>query len=300
MPQAPRHVVGVELSSDHIAAALVREDGALERLTTLALPLEAEAESVVETLVTVIDDLITQAHHQGSRVPGIGIGATGPFDPRQYAQMDQSPLAHYLSTALELPVWVENAVGAMAVAEHRYGAAVDFQHVLYIAIEPGLEGAILFDGQLWRGASVNAGSIGGLVADWAGLYPITLEQRAAGHGIAAQYAIRSRREEPPTLLEIAQAAAEGDELAKRVLKDGARMFGTVIAPVVNFLDPQLLVIGGDVVKIGELWWRPFEKHLRAASLSMPSQVQLTPTHLDEHAVILGAAHLIWQKLNQED
>ena len=73
-----------------------------------------------------------------------------------------------LEDRVKLPVLVDNAVNAMALAEHRFGAAVGFKNVVCVTVGTGVGGGLILDGKLWRGTNNHAGELGHMSIDPAG------------------------------------------------------------------------------------------------------------------------------------
>ncbi len=291
-------VIGVDIGGTKIAAGLVQPDGQIAHALTEMTP-SGGAAAILEAATGLCRVLQGMT---GAPVRALGVGAAGQVDRAQgviaYANDNLpgwmgTPVKAVLEAELGLPVVVDNDVNAMAFGESQVGAGTGYPHLLYIAVGTGIGGAIVHDGRVWRGAHHSAGELGYLVAGWHDQQPVIVEQLASGPGIAARYRALSGSHDLLTLYEIAARARQGETLAAESIREGAHLLGTVLAPVVCLLDPQMVIVGGGVPGIGDLWWQPFEAALRANPLPALQQVKLARAHFEANAVMIGAAQLAY-------
>lgn len=289
-------MIGIDISTARLSGALLPAPETVTALHSITTPLNEGAEAIVETAIVLGRRLLDLC----DRPPqAIGIALDGLLDEQGmlvYAENDlrvlqNMPLKETLQQALGLPVRIENTVNAMALAEAHRGSGCNCQSVLYVRADVSIGGAFVYKGNIWHGAHAGAGQIGYLLTGWMGQKPIKLNERASGAGIATQYNMRSRKFRVPALDEIIQYAAQGDQLAIRVVRDGARMLGTVLSPVVGLIDPQRVVVGGMLANIGPVWWDEFERALRDNPLPALAHVDVQPAHFDDHAALIGTAFL---------
>ena len=289
--------IGIDIGGTKIAAGLVARDGVIQASRTMPTPVREGANAIIQSVIRLSQDLLVEA--RDLEIVGAGVGTAGQVDPARgvirYANENLpgwtgTPVAHLLSDALSLPVAVDNDVKTMALGEGRYGAGAGFNEIFYITVGTGIGGAIVHDGKLWRGTMGSAGEVGYIVSGWEGKRPIIIEQRVGGPALAARYC-QLAGENGLTLADVAQRAFVGDEMARSVIREGARILGQVFQPIINLLDPQIFIIGGGVSTIGDLWWQPFEDALRDTPLPTPANIKLAPAQLGTQAVMVGAACL---------
>jgi glucokinase len=204
--------------------------------------------------------------------------------------------------ALKLPTFVDNDVNAVALGEHHFGAGRGYDAALYVAVGTGVGGALVLDGKIWRGSTWSAGEICHLVIDFDGKRRCScgatghLEAYTSGPAMAQRYRELSGTRESPDLKAIAAYARQGDSHALRAIAEGAQILGTTLGGVLNIFDPQLVVIGGGVPEMGDLWWRHFETALRANPMPGPANVHVRPAELGTDAALAGAAWLAFNGL----
>jgi len=179
-----------------------------------------------------------------------------------------TPIGSFLEERLNLPVWVENDVNAMALAEHRFGAAMGCDSVICVTVGTGIGGGVILDGKLWRGSTFAAGEIGHVPIATEG--PVcTCGQIGCLEVFCASSAIvtRCRKQlksgltpgfdtvlngniEDLGIRKLFAAARKKDEVALGVIAESARFLSVGLAAAVNILNPNLVVIGGGVADGG--------------------------------------------------
>lgn len=288
-------IIGLDIGGTKIAGCLT--DRALNvRRSAVVLTRGAEGpEAVLEAAVGLAQSLRADAAGQ---VTAVGVGVTGILDPAEGVIRDANPnirdwtgtpVKARLEAALGLPVFIENDVNAIAVAECQVGAGRGWRHLLYIAVGTGVGGALVLNGQLWTGVHFSAGEVGYLYAGEADGEPRMLEQRCAGPALERTY--RAHGGDALDLRAIAGRAAAGEALARSVIQDGARLLGQIIGPALCVIDPEALIVGGGVPGIGPLWWEPFEATLRAAPFGSVAGLPILRAALGPDAGMIGAAAL---------
>ncbi|MEZ4671733.1 MAG: ROK family protein [Anaerolineae bacterium] len=302
--------VGIDIGGTKISAALVTRVGQISVYNEVSTP-ATDPKAVIQTVITLIRRISDIAASQHLKIVGIGVGTAGQVNVETgtvvYAvdtlsSWKGTEIAEVLSTAFALPVTVDNDVNAMAIAELRFGAGLGLTSTLYAAVGTGIGGAVVINGQLWRGANWSAGELGHIPAVWNGEEMCNcgqgghLEAYAAGPALARRYYKLKGLEISPDLRPVALAAQQGDTVALSVITEGAQILGTVLAGLVNVIDPQALIIGGGVIQLGDLWWIPFEKAVHENPLPASRYISIKQAKLGHHAVIIGAALSAWEKL----
>lgn len=298
-------VIGVDLGGTKLAAIVLRADHAQLAEATQAIPGERTAVALLQAIVSTCRHLREQ--HPDIAVRAIGIGSAGQVETTTGRILDANsnlpgwtgtPVAERVSAALGLPVVVDNDVRTMALAESTLGAGQPYAHALYITVGTGIGGAIMLHGHVWHGAHFSAGEIGYLRAT----PQAHIEAVASGPAMARAYQQQTSTTEPLDLRAVAARAAAGDALAGQVIAEGARALGQTLAPVLAFLDPQALIIGGGVPQIGDLWWQPLRQSLHDSGLRSVRAMPVLMAQLGPRAGMIGAALLALRRVNpaQED
>lgn len=296
-------VIGIDIGGTKIRA--YRANG--EAFDPVEYPTpQANGAAVVETLIEICDSLSTD-----HPIAAIGIGTAGQIDPVQGKVIASTGnIANWLGTDLKtplakrfnIPVAVENDVNVFALGEMSTGAGRDFNSALCLAIGTGVGGALVINGEIWSGASYSAGEAGYLFAGQdANGKPTLLESKTGGRALETIYQQRKALPDRPGLREITRRAQEdNDTVARDVITNGARLLGQVLGSVLTFIDPDVLIVGGGVPQIGDLWWQPFVTAVEAVPLRSDRSAAIRRAQLGTDAVMLGAAALARQQLSQTD
>jgi glucokinase len=291
--------VGVDIGGTKTAAGIVTAEGAVGPLTTVATPVHAGPDAVLQAAIDAARRTLADWH--GDRVTGCGIGTAGMVGPGGIISSATDLIPGWTGTdvrggfadALGLPVVVLNDVQAVAVGECVRGAGAGFGDVLVVAVGTGIGGALVYGGRLVTGRTGAAGSVGHLPV------PAPYESRcscgrrnhleafSSGPAIADRYARLSG--EPVDLPEIARRALSGDAVALEVIDQAGEVLGTALGGLVNVTDPDVVVIGGGVAAMAGLLATPVKRGLAAEALPGPDHVELRFAALGSSAAVVGAA-----------
>lgn len=304
--------VGVDVGGTKIASALVLPDGRVP--LTLRHPTPETFDGVVAAILGHVGEL--RAAHPG--VGAVGVGAAGLVDAEgavRYAPnvpaLLEAPLGARLAEGCGLPVVVDNDANAAAWGEVVHGAAAGYRNVLVVTLGTGIGGGIVVDGALCRGAHGFAAEIGhftvdltgpvcacGEVGHWEALASGTAlgamaRERAAAGGLSAVVSLAGDDPDAVEGEHLSAAAMAGDDEALAVLDEYAHLVAVGLAGLANVLDPELVVIGGGLVAMGEtLLGRvrtSFSRRIEAPGHR--PEIPVVAARLGEDAGAIGAAAL---------
>jgi predicted NBD/HSP70 family sugar kinase len=222
---------------------------------------------------------------------------------------DGYPVRDAVSRELGCPVVLDNDVNVLAVGEQHAGVARGARDFLFVKIGTGIGCGIVIDGELYRGVDGCAGDIGHIRIDDFG--PICacgntgcLEAFSGGAALAreATEAARSKRSAvlaaildekgELTAADVGAAVAQGDPQAVQLIRDSGRRVGQVLATLVSFFNPGMIVIGGGVAGLGhallaEIRGVTYRRSLPLATGSLP----IVLSELGDEGGVIGAARL---------
>ncbi|MGI8693285.1 MAG: ROK family transcriptional regulator [Geodermatophilaceae bacterium] len=189
------------------------------------------------------------------------------------------------------PVHVDNDANLCALAEHRVGAGIGHDCMVYLKVSSGVGAGILINGRPFRGSAGTAGEIGHLTFDENG--PIC---RCGSRGCLEAYTSVGMLQEmlhlqhPDTSMTELVAAANGGDLAvQRAFEDVGSRLGWGIAAIANLLNPSCLVIGGDMALAGGLLLESVRDGVRRHALApVSSTLTLALGALGERSAVMGA------------
>ena len=226
------------------------------------------------------------------------------------------PLKAELEARVGFPTFVDNDVNVGTLGEHAFGAGRGIDNIVGIFVGTGIGGGIILQGELFHGASKTAGEIGHIIVK-AGGPRCGCGTRGCLEAIASRTAMTKqfrkailKKEKESVLSELtggdlgairsgvlAKAVRLNDKLTLKVLKKVTKYLGIGIGSIVNFLNPEMIVLGGGVVEALD---DTFLDDIRAATekYSLPNTldgVQIVRAELGDNSGILGAAALARQR-----
>ncbi|MDP9344353.1 MAG: ROK family protein, partial [Actinomycetota bacterium] len=197
---------------------------------------------------------------------------------------------------LDLPVVADNHPNLGAVADAAFGAARQGQDILYVKVTSGIGAGVIVKGGLYRGTAGRAGELGHVRVRPDG--PICrCGRRGCLETVASTDALRRvlRRERgrDVTVATMMQAARAGDQDCRRVITDGGRALGGVVATVLNVLNPEVVVIGGDLAPVGDILVGAVEDAIASDALPETAAcARVVAGVLGDRTQLLGALALV--------
>ncbi len=307
------HVIGIDLGGTQLRAALIASDGTI-LAHTRAASLVGEGPMRTADRIAVLAAQVAAALPAGGQIRGLGLGAPGPLDPVSGIVMAPPnlpgwydvPLRALVRERVGMEVVLGNDANAAALAEWRFGAGVGTRNLVYVTVSTGIGGGVINDGRLLLGRLGAAAELGFLILDADG--GLSWEELASGTalGRAAAAAMREQADsllhtlatpESVTAVHVAQAAAQSDALATRLMDREARLLGLGFASVLHAFSPEILVVGGGVVTENpQLLDQARAIAYTRAMCALYTEVPIVPAQLGDLAGVLGAAALFWHEI----
>jgi glucokinase len=260
-------VIGVDIGGTKIAVGRVNDR--VEVLCSQVVETRAGEglEASLRQVCRAIEELLTPD------VSAIGICAPGPLDPRSGVVLNPPnlpgwvniPLAQIIAEKFARPVRLENDCNAAGLAEARYGAARGCTQVFYAGVGTGVGTGIILNGDIYHGAHGAAGEGGHVTIDYRS--PIV-----CGCGVAG-------------CIE-AMASGTAIERHKLDLEETAERLGAWLGAMVSLLDPEIIVIGGGVARMGEPLFGRLRSIVPRKTIN-PHRPPIVPAQFDSG--IVGAA-----------
>ncbi len=307
-------VIGVDLGGTNVNSAVVDDGGCKSHQAWQTITGSRTASEVIDRLVACVE--MTMDSCGRDRVAGVGVGTPGliiedtgtvVYAPN-VPEWENLPLRSMLRDRMGLPVTIENDANAAAIGEHWVGSAAGYANIVCITLGTGVGGAIIMNNEVWRGSNGAGGEIGHMTVVENGRIcgcgaPGCLEAYASATAIAGQARELVVSGRKSVLMElaggdldridaamIAKAATQGDELAHDVMHRSATLLGTAVSSLTNLLNPELIVIGGGVIKAGDMIFDPVRTEVaRRAYKWSASILEIVPARLGDDAGIIGAA-----------
>lgn len=300
-------VGAVDIGGTKIAVGMVDDFGKL--LSRLECPTDAHLGYAVG-LERITCMLLESARDANVDISGIGIGSTGIVYPvsGMFGDVDFLPgwkgfnPVEDLSRAFQVKAALENDADASALGEASWGAGKGKSRLIYVTIGTGIGGGIILDGQIYRGADMSHPEIGHHVIETSG--PLCScgfhgcwESLATGPALAAWFKVHTTKDQgypaKVTAKQICELAQQGDEFALQAVEHEAYYLGLGLANLINLFVPEMIVLGGSVMKSAALFLDGIRKVIRQGCRFVPfERTELALASLGENANLIGAAR-VW-------
>ncbi len=309
-------VLAIDLGGSKINIAIISGNGqviAEERCPTLAnegvLP-------VINRLFSAVDNLLSRKNMGLSELDSISLAAAGAIDsakgiialsPNLPGWRD-IPLRDIVQRKYPIDIFLVNDASAAALGEHYFGAGRGINNLILLTVGTGIGGGIIINGELYTGHCGGAGEIGHMTIDVNGPKCNCgnvgcLEMLASGTAIAREAIRRVSGGEKSALLEMAGgridaitaekvgvAARDGDAVALDVILKAATYLGVGMVNLVNIFNPEMIIVGGGVARLGDLLLGPARRLVRERAFPISAEsVRVVAAELGNEAGVYGAA-----------
>ena len=317
------HVLVADLGATSIDVALTSLDGRILGHHDEPARIEAGPEDCLGRVEALFDLLVATTQGIPGRLWGVGIAVPGPVEfetgrpisPPIMPGWDGYPIRERFGARCGAPVWVDNDVNVLALGEWRSGVAAGHSNVVVVKIGTGIGAGIISDGHLHRGAQGSAGDVGhiqvtddpAVVCRCGNIGCLEALAGGAALGRAGQAAVeegRSARLQTAfdqrgtvTAEDVARAASFGDPVAVALLGDAGRRVGSMLASIVNFFNPSLIVIGGGVANSPDQLLAAIRETIYRRSLPLATRDLLVQrSSLGGRAGVIGASAMVVDQL----
>jgi predicted NBD/HSP70 family sugar kinase/DNA-binding CsgD family transcriptional regulator len=253
----------------------------------------------LELALALVDDLTARQEISLSALAGVGVGVVGPVSetgdhPTPSRASRIALVRDGLAERFGVPVYVDNNTRLAALAEAIWGAGAGVQDVLYLRLSYGVGGGLVLGGHLFSGAGGAAGELGHVSVDRSGPRCACggrgcLERYVSLAAVLEQSGVRR-------LDELLRRLDAGDETARRVIDDAGTRIGEVLAAACNTVNPDTVVIGGELADAGDHLLRPLQAALRQYTHSqVRRQLRIAPAVLGHDDAARGGIALVLRR-----
>jgi glucokinase-like ROK family protein len=321
------HLLVADLGATSIDVAVTDLDGRILGHRDEPADVAAGPERCLARVDELFAELTAATRDLPGRLWGIGIGVPGPVEFRSGRPIsppimpgwDGYPVRERFATRYGAPVWVDNDVNILALGEWRSGIAVGHDNVIVVKIGTGIGAGIISNGHIHRGAQGAAGDVGHVqVIDDASVVCRCgnvgcLEALAGGGALGREgeaVASTGRSERLRTALDqhgrvtaedVARAASFGDPIAVSMLLGAGHRVGLVLASLVNFFNPSVVVVGGGVAQSGDQLLAAIRETVYRRSLPLATrELTVQRSSLGALAGVIGASTMVTEQLFSRD
>jgi glycyl-radical enzyme activating protein/glucokinase-like ROK family protein len=310
-------VIGVDLGGTKIEIGFISPQNAITARVRIPTHPALGPQSLVDRIAQEVSKLTVHLP-PGQCIAALGLCSPGPvdyeagtlLDPPNLAGLHYAPLQRMLSERLGMPVRIDHDAKAACLGEFHFGAGRGERSVTYIIAGTGVGSATILNGRLLRGLNNTAGEIGHAPIDRDGELCSCgsrgcFETLIAGPWLVRRYIRKLQALNQPapigsaelTAVDVVDRALAGDELARQVMEGAGRALGAAVATLAMLLDVDLFVIGGSVVKSGDLLLEPARRAVPSHCYrSVGCAVRIVATELAADGHILGCAWMAREAL----
>lgn len=316
------YAVGVDVGGTRIAVGLIERKGRVVKETKALTPKNGPF-AVVDAVIELISDAIAGTHP--SEIAGVGVGLPAQIDflKQSVEFCTNLPLAgvdvrSLIMSRIRQDVTLDNDGHCAGIGESRFGAAKGVRDFVMITLGTGVGGALLLDGEPYRGSRGLGGEIGhmvvrldgppcpcggfGHIESYLGRPAIAARGREAARAYSGE-AIRSRAGGDPdtvTAEHVVQAALAGDDIARGILLEAGDILGEALVGIVNLLNPRLIVVGGGIGESADMLVVRAAEVIAEKALAGRRDVKVVQAQLGNDAGVLGAAALAFDEYDSRE
>lgn len=300
---AQNHVIGVDLGATHCRVTLADIEGLALAAREEPLLITDGPHTVLDRVDTLIQELLDQEQRSLSSLRAIGIGVPGPVEfasgrpvnPPIMPGWHEFPIPGFLGERYDVDVLVDNDVNVLALGE-RHTAHPNTNHLLFVKVGTGIGCGIVASGALHRGAQGSAGDLGHVRVPGSEAAVCRCGNTGCLEAVAGGAALATRLTEQhipaETGRDVVRLVESGNATATRMVRDGGRVIGDVLAGVVNFFNPEAIVVGGVLARAHEPLLAGMREVIYKRSLPLATHhLDIVPTKAGEEGGALGAAQL---------
>lgn len=311
-----KYSIGVDLGGTKILAGIVeKQTGKVVFEVKNKTKKEKGNKKITAKIIETIEELLNSSDIPGEEISSIGLGLAGQVDREKgilinAVNLDCKDLnvKEILEEKFSIPVNIGNDVEVATFGELKFGAGIGYKDIVCIFVGTGVGSSIVKDGKIHLGASQSAGEIGHIIVDLNGRACACggngcLEAYASRTAIETRIlgAVKKGRKSVITELtdgksisskHIKKSLEAHDEVVTQYVNEAIDYLSGGIASVINFYNPELIILGGGLIQSVEDFYLQTIKKARAKSLPTPAaKIEFKKAALGDYSGVIGAALL---------
>jgi glucokinase-like ROK family protein len=302
--------LGVDIGATHVSVVLTDLQGGILFWEERPHPVRTDPDGTWQLVFELCDESLRSWGGDPESLLSIGIAVPSPVDPLHTEWLSEVVIPGWhgrsdwerLQQRYGVPVFVDNDANLGALAEHKLGAGRGAENLIYIKLAHGIGAGYILRGEIYRGATGVAGEMGHLPIDPNGEPCVcglrgclvtrvgaeALEARAAA--LIQQYPDSRLNESGLTTTAIEDAALAEDELSLKLIQEAAEYLGIAITGWTNLMNPDVVILGGSMTRLGSLILEPIREKVRHCTLVQSvSKCEISMSELGQQAIAIGAA-----------
>ncbi|MGL5867067.1 MAG: ROK family transcriptional regulator [Dermatophilaceae bacterium] len=269
-------VAAVVFGDRDIRVAIGTSAAEMVSATRMPLPADHAADEGMTRGARLVHELVENSGRRVSDLRSAAVGLPAPIDSVSGMVGSEGVLpgwagvevASAMAAALRIPTQLENTANLAAIGEAEVGALQGVSNGIFILASYGVGAGLILGGELFRGHAGTAGEIGHVTIDEGG--PVC---RCGNRGcldtfVGAQAVLSALRHTHGalTLRDVIGRALDGDPGCRRVFEDAGRHLGVAVAGVVNLLNPEVVALGGQLARVGEMVLAPMREAIERCAI----------------------------------
>ncbi|WP_427016618.1 ROK family transcriptional regulator [Pseudarthrobacter sp. P1] len=299
--------IGIDFGRTHVRVVLANIGHQIVAEESAPLPLGHHAEEGISTAAALLERLLVEAKIPRRSIVGAGAGIPGPIDSRTGTVVQGAILPEWvginlldrLEEALDLPVFVDNDANLGALAQVTWGPHAGVGNLMFLKIGSGIGAGLILNGAPYYGFVGVTGEIGHATINEHGLVCRCGNrgclETVATTAIMIELLSRGAPEPIGTTEIVAQALAR-DSATLRVIEDAGMAIGRAIGNVANLINPEVIVVGGPLAELGDIFLDPIRRGLLRHTVPVVGEsTTLVMSSMGDRAEALGAASLVFRQ-----
>jgi len=304
------YVIGIQIAITEIEVVLVNLNSRIIDSQRLLIEQFNSLSEIDNKIVEILENLLKANNISNHRLLGIGIGVSGLVDISEGTILKTSLLAPsmqpiHIQKSLEqffdVPIYIENDANAAALAEKWFGGVNGASNIVYTLIFVGRRGfgigfGLILNHDIYRGSNMFAGETE--------LFTLNIEKilkMKCGYDeenfIVGEELVNLNDLQ---LHHLIKALKYGSDYAASFFEEIGKIVGFELTRVINLLDPQMIVIGGEILNVNNAILDPIKKTVQNEFSQLSSRrIHITGSSLSQYSVALGAATIILKKIFQD-
>ena len=268
--------IGIDLGGTNIAIGIVDENGKIIHEESCETRSEREPQELIDDMIALVLKVLDEYNMQLNEITAIGVGIPGLADKDGNVIFCVNlgwrnvPLRKMLEDALHTPVYIDNDATVAALAEYESGSMQNCKSGLMLTLGTGIGGGIILNGEIYSGLNGVGSELGHTVIG-ENFYNCNCGRNGCLETFASSTAIIKytkklimEMNEPTTIMEnvegnidnlnakiIFDCAKKGDKIATLAVNRLIKYLGIGILNIVNFIDPEIIVLGGGIAGAGQ-------------------------------------------------
>lgn len=299
-------VLALELGSTHAKWRLADFAGYHVAEDSFGIVMTDGAEQVISAVDKGVRGALDQRSLKTEGLVSCAIGFPGPLNfatgrvmgPPNMSGWDEAPVPQLFAKWLPVPTVVDNDVNMMALGDYEVNWRGEGSHdLLFVKYGTGIGCGVIADGRVYRGADGTAGEVGHTPVAGVDLPDLCtcggrncLQVVAGGKALVGR--LKGQGYGVETAGDVAHLVLQGDVVAMNMVREAGRALGAVMTGIVNFFNPEAIVMGGSIGSVGSSLLAGMREAIYGqAAVFSTRRLRILPSHLGGDAGLTGATLL---------